>query len=179
MNNRESMGFSRARLWRQHNKKEARQHPPCPWPVFNLYTESRVQSTLSTYLIKTNLATLRGEAERMASLAHQYTGLRCSPLSSSPHLSKPFSSKPQKSISFPIVSAVAITGNAQTKERQRLKEMFEEAYERCRTAPTEGISFTAEDFHNALDKYDFNSEIGTKVSTFLSKLFYYFFLSMF
>ncbi|KAL5700750.1 ribosomal 40S subunit protein S1B [Ranunculus cassubicifolius] len=98
----------------------------------------------------------------MASLAQQFSGLRCSPLSSS-NISKPFSStKPQKSAFFPIVSAVAIS-NAQTKERLRLKEMFEEAYERCRTNPSGGISFTVEEFHNALDKYDFNSEIGTKV----------------
>lgn len=54
--------------------------------------------------------------------------------------------------------------NAQTKERQKLKQLFEEAYERCRTAPMEGVSFTLEDFHTALDKYDFNSEIGTTVS---------------
>ncbi|KAK6160949.1 hypothetical protein DH2020_004330 [Rehmannia glutinosa] len=45
----------------------------------------------------------------------------------------------------------------------KLKEMFEEAYERCRTAPLEGVAFTVDDFHAALDKYDFNSEIGTKV----------------
>ncbi|KAF5191309.1 30S ribosomal protein S1 protein [Thalictrum thalictroides] len=89
----------------------------------------------------------------MASLAQQFSGLRCSPLSSS-YLSKPFSfSKPQRSVFSPIVSAVAIS-NAQTKERQRLKEMFEEAYERCRTAPAEGISFTVEDFHNAIENSD-------------------------
>ncbi|KAF8401266.1 hypothetical protein HHK36_012199 [Tetracentron sinense] len=97
----------------------------------------------------------------MASLAQQFAGLRCPPLSSS-HLSKPFSHKPQKVSSFPIVAASVIS-NAQTKERQKLKEMFEDAYERCRTAPMEGLSFTVEDFHSALDKYDFNSEIGTKV----------------
>jgi small subunit ribosomal protein S1 len=51
----------------------------------------------------------------------------------------------------------------ETRERQKLKEIFEEAYERCRTAPMEGVSFTLEDFSAALEKYDFNSEIGTKV----------------
>ncbi|KAG9457735.1 hypothetical protein H6P81_002243 [Aristolochia fimbriata] len=97
----------------------------------------------------------------MASLAQQFAGLRCPPLSSSP-LSKPLSWKPTKtSFSF-IVSAVAIS-NAQTRERQKLKELFEDAYERCRTAPMEGVAFTVEDFHAALDKYDFDSEIGTKV----------------
>lgn len=64
-----------------------------------------------------------------------------------------------------MVSAVAIS-NAETREREKLKELFEEAYERCRTAPMEGVSFTIDDFHSAIEKYDFNSEVGTKVSTF-------------
>ncbi|KAJ8560476.1 hypothetical protein K7X08_022336 [Anisodus acutangulus] len=41
--------------------------------------------------------------------------------------------------------------------------MFEEAYERCRIAPMKGVAFTVEDFYSALEKYDFDSEIGTKV----------------
>ncbi|XP_059644220.1 small ribosomal subunit protein bS1c [Cornus florida] len=101
----------------------------------------------------------------MASLAQQFGGLKCSPLSTS-RLSKPFNNHSTKQTQKPnlvrIVSAVAIS-NAQTKERQRLKEMFEHAYERCRTVPLEGVSFTVDDFHSALDKYDFNSELGTKV----------------
>ncbi|KAA8527335.1 hypothetical protein F0562_034950 [Nyssa sinensis] len=100
----------------------------------------------------------------MASLAQQFGGLRCPPLSSS-RLSKPYNNstkQTQKPNSVRIVSAVAIS-NAQTKERHKLKDMFEESYERCRTAPMEGVSFTIDDFHAALGKYDFNSEIGTKV----------------
>lgn len=98
----------------------------------------------------------------MASLAQQFTGLRCPPLSSS-RLSKPSSTKhTHKPTLLPIVSAVAIS-NAQTKERLKLKELFEDAYERCRTAPMESVSFTIEDFHAALDNYDFNFEVGTKV----------------
>ncbi|KAL0548470.1 hypothetical protein IC582_012922 [Cucumis melo] len=102
----------------------------------------------------------------MASMAQQFTGLRCVPLSSS-RLSKPFSSKHllNKSRSLPVQAAV-ISGpipSPQTKERFKLKEVFEEAYERCRNAPVEGISFTLEDFHAALEKYDFDSELGTKV----------------
>lgn len=99
----------------------------------------------------------------MASLAHQFSGLRCPPLASSP-LSKP-TSKPtcgRASFSTTIVSAVAIN-NAQTRERQKLKQMFEDAYDRCLNAPMEGVSFSVEDFHTAIDKYDFDSEIGTKV----------------
>lgn len=99
----------------------------------------------------------------MASLAQQVAGLRCAPVSNT-RLSKPFSPKQnQRRNLVPVVAAVAIS-NAQTKERIKLKEMFEQAYERCRTAPMEGLSFTVEDFHSALDKYDFNSEIGTKVT---------------
>ncbi|KAL4643234.1 hypothetical protein ACB092_02G079000 [Castanea dentata] len=100
----------------------------------------------------------------MASLAQQFTGLRCSPLSSSRFSkSKPFYSKrTHKHTLFPIVSAVAIS-NAQTKERAELKKLFEDAYERCRTTPLEGVPFTLDDFNAALEKYDFNAEIGTKV----------------
>nr|5X8P_8 Chain 8, 30S ribosomal protein S1, chloroplastic [Spinacia oleracea]5X8R_8 Chain 8, 30S ribosomal protein S1, chloroplastic [Spinacia oleracea] len=58
--------------------------------------------------------------------------------------------------------AVAVS-NAQTRERQKLKQLFEDAYERCRNAPMEGVSFTIDDFHTALDKYDFNSEMGSRV----------------
>ncbi|XAR56959.1 hypothetical protein NMG60_11024937 [Bertholletia excelsa] len=100
----------------------------------------------------------------MASLAQQVGGLRCPPISTT-RLSKVYRSstrQTQMPNRLRIISAVAIS-NSQTKEREKLKEMFEEAYDRCRTAPMEGVSFTIEDFHEALDKYDFNSELGTKV----------------
>lgn len=64
------------------------------------------------------------------------------------------------------MSAVAVN-NAETRERLKLKQLFQEAYERCLTSPMEGVPFTLQDFLNALDKYDFNSEIGTKVRVFL------------
>lgn len=99
----------------------------------------------------------------MAAVA-QFSGLRCPPLSSSP-LSKPaFSSSklyPGRT-SFSVAAAAYAITPAQ-KEREKLKELFEDAAERCRTAPMEAVSFTVEDFHAALDKYDFDSEIGTKV----------------
>ncbi|ONI27927.1 hypothetical protein PRUPE_1G111400 [Prunus persica] len=99
----------------------------------------------------------------MASLAQQFTGLRCPPLSTS-RLSKPSVFPKQNKMAglLPVVSAVAIS-NAQTKERLKLKELFEDAHERCRTAPMEGVSFNLDSFYSALEKYDFNSEIGTKV----------------
>ncbi|XP_047335045.1 30S ribosomal protein S1, chloroplastic [Impatiens glandulifera] len=101
----------------------------------------------------------------MASFAQQIGGLRCLPLSNS-RLSKSSSSsrlQTQKPNSLKVVSAVPTSANAQVKERQKLKQLFEEAYERCRTSPMEGVSFTIEEFHSAIEKYDFNSEIGTKV----------------
>ncbi|KAK9664874.1 hypothetical protein RND81_14G074400 [Saponaria officinalis] len=99
----------------------------------------------------------------MATLSQQLAGnLRCPPLRNST-LTKPISTKHViKPRTSSIVSAVAVN-NAQTRERQKLKKMFEDAYERCRTAPMEGVSFTLDDFHSALDKYDFNAEVGTKV----------------
>ncbi|KAK6163407.1 hypothetical protein DH2020_000271 [Rehmannia glutinosa] len=102
-----------------------------------------------------------------ASLAQQFGGLKCPPISTVE--SKKFStSKNHYSMVLPkrrsVISAAAVAiTNAQTRERMKLKEMFEEAYERCRTAPLEGVAFTVDDFHGALEKYDFNSEIGTKV----------------
>ncbi|CAI0467585.1 unnamed protein product [Linum tenue] len=106
----------------------------------------------------------------MASIAQQqFAGLRCPPLSTS-HLARRASALGASSLptsrcsrkSNFIVSAATIS-NAQTKERQELKQLFEDAYERCRTAPMAGVPFTAKDFIAALDNYDFNSEIGTKV----------------
>jgi len=100
----------------------------------------------------------------MGSLPLQFSGLKCSPLSSSSLFSKPslWTQQSQKRVSITIANSIAIA-NAQNKERARLKKLFEEAYERCRNAPMEGVSFTIEDFTAALDKYDFDSEVGGKV----------------
>ncbi|XWS53473.1 hypothetical protein CRYUN_Cryun10bG0004200 [Craigia yunnanensis] len=98
----------------------------------------------------------------MASLVQQFTGLRCPPLSSSRFSAKPKQTQKLGAFASPIVSAVSVS-NAETKDRLELKKMFDEAYERCRNAPMEGVSFTLDDFQTALEKYDFNSELGTKV----------------
>ncbi|GMY27982.1 30S ribosomal protein S1, chloroplastic [Fagus crenata] len=109
----------------------------------------------------------------MASLAQQFTGLRCAPLSSTRFSkSKPCTHPNQThkpTLLLPIVSAVAIS-NAKTKDRTELKKLFEDAYERCRTTPLEGVSFTLDDFNDALEKYDFNAEIGTKVKGTVFKI---------
>lgn len=108
----------------------------------------------------------------MASLAQQIGGLRCPSLSTT-HLSRK-SSFSYNSTNQTIKrvqttkAAAAVVSNAQTRERMKLKEMFEEAYERCRTAPYEGVAFTVEDFHSAIEKFDYNSEIGSKVRSYVS-----------
>eukprot|EP00258_Populus_trichocarpa_P007057 XP_002311368.2 LOW QUALITY PROTEIN: 30S ribosomal protein S1, chloroplastic [Populus trichocarpa] len=102
----------------------------------------------------------------MASLAQQFAGLRCPPISISRLTERAATfSKPKRAANFVVTAKAVAISNAQTKEREKLKQLFEEAYERCRTAPMEGVSFTVEDFHSALmlDAYDFNSEIGTRV----------------
>ncbi|KAJ6312283.1 hypothetical protein OIU77_013925 [Salix suchowensis] len=102
----------------------------------------------------------------MASLAQQFAGIVCPPISS-PRLKERATtfSKPKRAVNFVVTAKAVAISNAQTKERQNLKQLFEEAYERCRTAPMEGVSFTLEDFHAAINTYDFNSEIGTRVSS--------------
>ncbi|KAG4946187.1 hypothetical protein AAZX31_15G131000 [Glycine max] len=75
---------------------------------------------------------------------------------------RPTPKQQQRRRMVPVVCSIAIK-NAQNKERAKLKKLFEEAYERCRTAPTEGVSFTIQQFTDALDKYDFDAEMGTKV----------------
>ncbi|XP_061370464.1 small ribosomal subunit protein bS1c-like [Gastrolobium bilobum] len=93
----------------------------------------------------------------MACMAQQLSGVRWSPLAS-----KPTQKQKLKRRHSVVVCSVALA-NAQNKERLKLKELFEQAYERCRTAPMEGVSFTLDQFSEALEKYDFDSEIGTKV----------------
>ena len=76
------------------------------------------------------------------------------------------------------MSAAVGISNAETRERETLQEMFNDAYERCRTNPMDGVAFNIQDFHTAIQKYDFNSEIGTKVSSPLPLIFYYLFVNI-
>ncbi|CAA6662206.1 unnamed protein product [Spirodela intermedia] len=99
-----------------------------------------------------------------AALGQQFAGLRCPPLSPSP-LAKPVQrSSPLPCRPLVVAQAVNLNTNAlQAREKVQLKEQFEQAYDRCRTAPMEGVSFSVDDFLSALEKYDFDSEVGTKV----------------
>ncbi|KAF3641027.1 30S ribosomal protein S1, chloroplastic [Capsicum annuum] len=99
----------------------------------------------------------------MACLTNQFVGLKCPRIlrTRNKNLGNPIIIHTKQKI---VCKATSVgTTNAQTRERLKLKEMFEEAYERCRIAPMEGVGFTVEDFHSALEKYDFDSDMGTKV----------------
>ncbi|GAB2294184.1 ribosomal 40S subunit protein S1B [Dionaea muscipula] len=112
----------------------------------------------------------------MASLAQQFAGLRMKspPLSTSKLPSSSPTWKPPRHTTTttthrprgrPIASAYGVPPvlNSETRERLRLKQLFEDVYEQCRTDPMYGVPFTFEDFDTALENFDFNAEIGTKV----------------
>lgn len=93
----------------------------------------------------------------MASMAQQLTSTKWTPL-----LWKPTTTQTHKQRRPGIVCSIALT-SANNKERVKLKELFDTAYERCRTAPMQGVPFTLDQFTEAIENYDFESEIGTKV----------------
>ncbi|GER31452.1 ribosomal protein S1 [Striga asiatica] len=110
---------------------------------------------------------------KMAALAQQIGGLRCPPISTveGKTSGRRYCNVLPKRRSVISAAAVAIA-NAETRERMKLKEMFEEASERCRMMPVEDVAFTIEDFQTAVDTYDFESEIGAKDTlAFASSIF--------
>ncbi|KAG9457736.1 hypothetical protein H6P81_002244 [Aristolochia fimbriata] len=98
----------------------------------------------------------------MVALWKQCAGLRCHPAVPSPRLHHPTVTKPER-VSYSNRVSAAVASNSTTKERQKLKEMFQEARDRCLTEPMAGVSFTVDDFLTALDKYDVDLEIGARV----------------
>ncbi|KMZ56493.1 30S ribosomal protein S1, chloroplastic [Zostera marina] len=101
----------------------------------------------------------------MATVVQQFAGLRCPGMSSNVLTRQ--ANQNQKKVSRHSIKAATTTSvaikNAKTKERLRMKELLQEASERCRTSPMEGVAFSVEDFHSAIEKYHFDSEIGAKV----------------
>uniref|UniRef100_A0A7N0TJR8 S1 motif domain-containing protein n=1 Tax=Kalanchoe fedtschenkoi TaxID=63787 RepID=A0A7N0TJR8_KALFE len=83
--------------------------------------------------------------------------LRCPPLAKLQPSSQPSRGR------YPRVVAAVAVNNKETRQRLKLKQLFQEAYHRCLTAPMDGVPFTLQDFLTALDKYDSNSQIGAKV----------------
>jgi hypothetical protein len=97
----------------------------------------------------------------MASLAqHVVAGLACPPLSGA---SLHRSAAPWRPPSALVCGTYALTRDEQ--ERERMRQLFDEASERCRTAPMEGVSFSPEDLDTAVETTDIDTEIGSLVST--------------
>ncbi|KAF7145389.1 hypothetical protein RHSIM_Rhsim04G0243100 [Rhododendron simsii] len=104
----------------------------------------------------------------MASLAQQLGGgLRCPPISTTRLSNKQKTQKPNWVVRAVASPSVGIS-NAETRERQKLKQLFQEAYERCRKSPLEGVPFTLEDFSSRLENFDVFPEVGAMVSSHLS-----------
>ncbi|KAJ6816623.1 30S ribosomal protein S1, chloroplastic-like isoform X2 [Iris pallida] len=63
-----------------------------------------------------------------------------------------------------IVSAAVSVSNSETRDREKLKRLFAEARRRCHLDPTEGVPFTLDDFHSALDRSPSPAcDVGAKV----------------
>ncbi|KAG5555350.1 hypothetical protein RHGRI_012777 [Rhododendron griersonianum] len=99
----------------------------------------------------------------MASLAQQLGGgLRCPPISTTRLSNRQKTQTPNWVVRAVASPSVGIS-NAETRERQKLKQLFQEAYERCRKSPLEGVPFTVEDFSSRLENFDVFPEVGAMV----------------
>uniref|UniRef100_A0A453I7S3 Uncharacterized protein n=1 Tax=Aegilops tauschii subsp. strangulata TaxID=200361 RepID=A0A453I7S3_AEGTS len=92
----------------------------------------------------------------MASLVQHVAGLACPPLSGA-------SRRP----GAPMRPSALVCGtyvlSKDEKERERMRTLFDEASERCRTAPMEGITFSPEDLESAVETTDIDTDIGSLV----------------
>ncbi|KAF7054071.1 hypothetical protein CFC21_061827, partial [Triticum aestivum] len=92
----------------------------------------------------------------MASLVQHVAGLACPPLSGA-------SRRP----GAPMRPSALVCGtyvlSKDEKERERMRTLFDEASERCRTAPMEGITFSPEDLESAVETTDIDTDIGSLI----------------
>jgi hypothetical protein len=49
------------------------------------------------------------------------------------------------------------------RERERMRQLFDDASERCRTAPMDGVAFSPDDLDTAVESTDIDTEIGSLV----------------
>jgi len=94
----------------------------------------------------------------MASLAQHVAGLPCPPLSGA---SRRRPAAPRRPPSALVCGTYALT--KEERERERMRQQFDEASERCRTAPMEGVAFSPEDLDTAVESTDIDTEIGSLV----------------
>jgi small subunit ribosomal protein S1 len=92
----------------------------------------------------------------MASLVQHVAGLACPPLSGA-------SRRPGASLRPSALVCGTYVMSKDDKERERMRTLFDEASERCRTAPMEGIAFSPEDLESAVETTDVDTEIGSLV----------------
>jgi small subunit ribosomal protein S1 len=50
------------------------------------------------------------------------------------------------------------------RERERMCQLFDDASERCRTAPMDGVAFSPDDLDTAVESTDIDTEIGSLVT---------------
>ncbi len=93
----------------------------------------------------------------MASLAQHVAGLASPPLSGAPRRRPAAPTRP----SALVCGTYALT--KEERERERMCQLFDEASERCRTAPMEGVSFSPEDLDSAVESTDIDTDIGSLV----------------
>ncbi|CAN6289634.1 unnamed protein product [Urochloa humidicola] len=94
----------------------------------------------------------------MASLAQHVAGLACPPLSGA---SRRRPAAPRRPPSALVCGTYALT--KEERERERMRQQFDEASERCRTAPMEGVAFSPEDLDTAVETTDIDTEIGSLI----------------
>jgi small subunit ribosomal protein S1 len=92
----------------------------------------------------------------MASLVQHVAGLACPPLSGA-------SRRPGAPVRPSALVCGTYVMSKDEKERERMRTLFDEASERCRTAPMEGISFSPEDLESAVETTDIDTDIGSLV----------------
>nr|ABF95618.1 30S ribosomal protein S1, chloroplast precursor, putative, expressed [Oryza sativa Japonica Group] len=93
----------------------------------------------------------------MASLAQHVAGLASPPLSGAPRRRPAAPTRP----SALVCGTYALT--KEERERERMCQLFDEASERCRTAPMEGVSFSPEDLDSAVESTDIDTDIGSLI----------------
>ncbi|RCV45090.1 hypothetical protein SETIT_9G425000v2 [Setaria italica] len=96
----------------------------------------------------------------MASLAQHVAGLPCPPLSGASR-SRRRPAAPRQPPSALVCGTYALT--KEERERERMRQQFDEASERCRTAPMEGVAFSPEDLDTAVESTDIDTEIGSLI----------------
>ena len=94
----------------------------------------------------------------MASLAQHVAGLPCPPLSGAARRRPAAQRRPPSAL---VCGTYALTKDE--RERERMRQLFDDASERCRTAPMDGVAFSPDDLDTAVESTDIDTEIGSLI----------------